>query len=98
LYFGHLVLAELGHSQIQSRPLCNFEHRDGRGMGHTGAMGMLIKIRHRDKPPAPWRWEIFDGAQNKLVTAAARPYASRSEAYADGQEVLARMVKEKPAG
>jgi hypothetical protein len=52
-------------------------------------MGMRIKIRHRNMPPEPWRWEIFDDDQNKLITSSARAYSSRGEAYDEGQEALA---------
>jgi hypothetical protein len=55
-------------------------------------MGMRVKLRQRDPPPNPWRWEIFDDTHNKLITSSARAYASRPEAYADGQAVLAGMV------
>jgi hypothetical protein len=56
---------------------------------------MLIKIRYRDLSPTPWRWEIFDDEQHKLVTSS-RPFASQREAYADGQARLAEMVDVKP--
>jgi hypothetical protein len=36
-------------------------------------MDYLIKTRHRNKSPAPWRWEIFDKAKNKLVTSSGSP-------------------------
>jgi hypothetical protein len=57
-------------------------------------MSYLIKIRHRDKSPTPWRWEIFDNVKNKLVTSSGKPFASRAEAFEDGQAVLAEREKE----
>jgi hypothetical protein len=58
---------------------------------HRGRMRMRIKLRFRDKPPTPWRWEIFNDTEQRLVTAAAHGYATRDEAYQDGQVVLAEL-------
>jgi hypothetical protein len=62
-------------------------------------MGIRIKIRPRAPPPTPWKWEIFDDDQSKLITASHLSYRSRGEAYSAGEQVLAEMVsKGKPAG
>jgi len=54
-------------------------------------MRMRIKLRFRDKPPTPWRWEIFDDTKQQLVTAASRSYATRDEAYREGQAAAAEI-------
>jgi hypothetical protein len=63
------------------------------------AMGIRIKIRPRAPLPNPWKWEIFDDDQSKLITASHLSYGSREEAYSAGEQVLAEMMsKGKPAG
>jgi hypothetical protein len=61
-------------------------------------MGIRIKIRPRAPHPNRWKWEIFDDDQSKLITASHQSYASRAEAYADGQEVLAGMANNEHPG
>jgi hypothetical protein len=56
-------------------------------------MRLRIKLRYRDPAPTPWRWEIFDDTDRKLVTAASHGYATRDEAHREGAVVAADIEK-----
>ena len=56
-------------------------------------MRYRIKIRWRDTPPSPWKWEIH---QERLITSGHKSYATHAEAYDAGQAVLADMVLKLP--
>jgi hypothetical protein len=53
---------------------------------------MRIKIRCRSPLPTPWKWELFDDATTRLVTASALSYGTQREAFAAGEVELAKII------
>jgi hypothetical protein len=62
------------------------------GPEHIASMQLRIKLRHRNLPPKPWKWEIHG---DRLITASHDSFASQFEAHRDGRRVLKRLNAER---
>lgn len=61
-------------------------------------MAYRLEIKHRNTPPDPFRWEIYDDGKPLWVERSAKFYRSRTEAESDGMEALERLENRKSLG
>jgi hypothetical protein len=52
-----------------------------------------VEVKHRGKPPRPYRWEIYRDGKSLAVKKALLLYVSRRSAIAAGERALARLRK-----
>jgi hypothetical protein len=57
-----------------------------------------VEIKHRGKPPKPYRWEIYRDGKPLAVKKALLLYASRRAAIVAGERALARFRKQTRHG
>jgi hypothetical protein len=60
---------------------------DGRMSDHS----YRIEIKHRAKPPSPFKWEIYDGEAMVPVETSKETFKTRGAASAAGQLALDRL-------
>jgi hypothetical protein len=58
-------------------------------------MAYKLEIKHRDVPPKPYKWEIYEDGKPLWVEQSAVTFASRDKAIEAGRAALARLENRK---
>jgi hypothetical protein len=53
-----------------------------------------VVVKNRDRPPNPWRWEIFRAGRNSAVKQSSECFSTMSEASSAGKKALNLFLSE----
>lgn len=56
-----------------------------------------VVVKLRERPPCPWRWEIYRAGRLSPIVQSAVSYASAGLAHKLGQNALKLMLSECPS-
>ena len=65
---------------------------------HNGKMSkdrdatLRVEVKVREKPPNPFKWEIYRGNEPMWIERAMHGYATERDAYDAGQAALTRLL------
>jgi hypothetical protein len=54
--------------------------------------GLRVEVKVREKPPNPFKWEIYRGDEPMWIERAMHGYSTERDAYDAGEAVLARLL------
>jgi hypothetical protein len=58
-------------------------------------MTYRIEIKHRNVPPKPYKWEIYEDGKSLWVEQSAETFSSRDKAIEAGNAALDRLENRK---
>jgi hypothetical protein len=54
-----------------------------------------VKVRHRNRPPKPYKWEIYRGNDPICIKRAMHGYPTQQAATNAGEKALRRFLKQE---
>ena len=55
-----------------------------------------VVVKRREKPPKPWRWEIYCAGKATPVERSSVFFESMTEAAKEGKKALAELLAKQP--